>query len=191
MATQRPGFEIPLLDFAASLLVQGDTAQRAQVIAEQVAQLDPGSDVVVYVIEAPEDPGWTAWGLAGNIKVSREKMDFQAGTLGMVAESQTPLVLDGARLAREDYGHLDVRRTLVSLAYVPLIAEGALVGAIELVGYERPVSEALLDTVSAIAQLGAPAIASAVAQQTERNNSLQSITRVTQMYDLEKVFNSN
>lgn len=191
MATQRPGFEIPLLDFAASLLVHGDTAQRAQVIAEQVAQLDPGSDVVVYVIEAPEDPGWTARGLAGNIKVSREKMDFQAGTLGMVAESQTPLVLDGAQLAREDYGHLDVRRTLVSLAYVPLIAEGALVGAIELAGYERPVSEALLDTVSAIAQLGAPAIASAVAQQTERNNSLQSITRVTQMYDLEKVFNSN
>ena len=37
MATQRPGFEIPLLDFAASLLVQGETSLRAQLIAEQVA----------------------------------------------------------------------------------------------------------------------------------------------------------
>lgn len=189
MATQRPGFEIPLLDFAASLLVQGDTLQRAQLIAEQVAQLDPGSDVVVYVIEEPEDPSWTPKGFGGD-RIAHP-LDFQAGTLGMLAESSAPLVLNAAQLTREDYAHLDIRRTLISLAYVPLLAEGVLVGAIELVSYERPPSNALLETIRAIAQLGAPAIASAVAYQGERNNSLQSITRVTQMYDLEKVFNSN
>jgi RND family efflux transporter MFP subunit len=192
MATQRPGFEIPLIDFAASLLLQREAAARAQLTAEQVMQLDPDCDVVVYVIEDQDDPSWSPKGLQGDVKVGRDRLEFHAGTLGMLAESGAPpVVLSGSQLKREHYAHLDVRRSVTSLAYVPLLAEGLLVGAIELVSYERPVPNSFLQRVSAVAQLAAPAIASAVSYEGERNNSLQSITRVTQMYDLEKVFNSN
>src|SRR4029077_1468666 len=41
------------------------------------------------------------------------------------------------------------------------------------------------------AKIAAPAIAGALAYERERNSTLHSISRVTQMYDLEKVFNSN
>ncbi|MDQ1387444.1 MAG: hypothetical protein QOF56_898, partial [Acidobacteriaceae bacterium] len=41
-----------------------------------------------------------------------------------------------------------------------------------------------------IAELASPAIAAAQSYESERNASLHSISRVTQMYDLEKVFNS-
>ncbi len=191
MATQQSRFEIPLFDFAASLLVQREAAQRAHLIAEQVAQLDPVCDVVVYVIENQEDPGWIPKAILGEVTVGSDQVDLHAGTLGTLAEAGAPLVLPGSKLAREDYAHLDVRRTLASLAYVPLLAEGVLVGAIELISYDRLLSHSLLDNVSAVAQLAAPAIASAIAYEGERNSSLQSITRVTQMYDLEKVFNSN
>ena len=192
MATQRHGFEIPLADFAATLLLQREVGQRAQLIAEQAAQLELGCDASVYVIEDQEDPSWTRKGLSGDLGAGSEQIEFHSGTLGMVAELAAPyLLLHGSQLAREDYAHLDVRRTLASLAYVPLLADGSLVGALELVGYDRPLSHSLLERVSSLAQLAAPALASAAAYESERNSSLQSITRVTQMYDLEKVFNSN
>jgi len=192
MATQRPGFQIPLVDFAASLLSQAEAAARAQRIAEQVVELDPNCDAVVYVIEDQEDPAWSPKGLRGDIRVESAQLEFDSGTLGMLADSgEQPLVLNGSQLKREHYEHLDVRRTVASLAYVPLLAEGVLVGAIELITYELPPSSSLLASVANIAQLAAPAIASAISYEGERNRSLQSITRVTQMYDLEKVFNSN
>jgi len=192
MATQRHSFEIPLADFAATLLLQRELGQRAQLIAEQAAQLEPGLDVAVYIIEDQEDPAWTRKGLSGDLGAGSEQLEFRAGTLGMIAELSAPyLVLHASQLTREDYAHLDVRRTLASLAYVPLLAQGTLAGAIELVSYDRPLSHSLLERVSVLAQLAAPALAAALAYEGERNNSLQSITRVTQMYDLEKVFNSH
>src|SRR5208282_2515716 len=48
----------------------------------------------------------------------------------------------------------------------------------------------LLDMLSEIPELATQAIATALSYESERNTSLQSISRVTQMYDLEKVFNS-
>ncbi|HEU5334445.1 MAG TPA: efflux RND transporter periplasmic adaptor subunit [Terriglobales bacterium] len=189
MATQHSGFAISPTDFAASLLSQRASAQRARLVAEQVRQLDPECDVVVYAIEGADEPRWAPKAIVGELNAT--ETELQSGTLGALAEAAAPLVLSGPELSREDYGHLDVRRTLASLAYVPLAAENVLVGAIEVVSYTRPASASLLASFSAVAQLAGPAMASALAEERERNSSLQSITRVTQMYDLEKVFNSN
>lgn len=191
MATQQPGFEVPLLDFSANLLSQREASQRAQLIADQLAQMEPGCDAVVYAVVDADDPGWSPKALRGDIRVGGDKLEFHAGTLGMLAQEAAPLLLHASQLAREDYAHLDVRRTLASLAYVPLFSDAALVGAIELISYDRPLTASNLESVSALAQLAAPALAAALAYEGERNSSLQSITRVTQMYDLEKVFNSH
>ena len=99
-------------------------------------------------------------------------------------------VFEAAELQREDYAHLDTRRTVVALAYVPLLAAENVVGAIELVNYEQSFPAAILDSLKELAALAGPAIAGALAYEAERNTSLHSISRVTQMYDLEKVFNS-
>lgn len=189
MATQSSGFAISLTDFAASLLSQRGSAQRARLIAEQARQSNSECDVVVYSIEGADEPRWVPKAILGELNAT--ETELQSGTLGALAEAPAPLVLSGEELTREDYGHLDVRRTLASLAYIPLAAEGVLVGAIEVASYASPASALLLSSVSAVAQLAGPAMASAIAEERERNSSLQSITRVTQMYDLEKVFNSN
>jgi hypothetical protein len=49
MATRRSAFAVPVAEFAAALLVQLEVCPRAQATAEQVAQLLPGTAVVVYI----------------------------------------------------------------------------------------------------------------------------------------------
>jgi RND family efflux transporter MFP subunit len=189
MAIRRPASAVSVAEIAAALLAQPEVARRARVIADQVAELLPGTAVVVYVIPDQENPAWKSKATSGEITVGAVN-DFNAGTLGAVAESRDLQVFEGASLQREDFSHLDIRRTVVSLAYAPLLMDEALVGAIEVIGYEQPFPDTALETLSEIAGLASPAIASALSYENERNVGLQSISRVTQMYDLEKVFNS-
>ncbi len=189
MATQGSEFAVPVADFAAALLARPEVGPRAQATAEQIAQLLPGAAVVVYIIEDLDNPAWTRTAIAGDVEVSGT-IDFAAGTLGAVAENKTLVVFEGSDLQREDYSHLDIRRTVTALAYVPLVAGEALFGALEVISYEQPFPEAMLEALQEVAGLASPALAAARSYESERNASLHSISRVTQMYDLEKVFNS-
>jgi RND family efflux transporter MFP subunit len=176
-------------EFAAALLARPEVGQRAQLTAQQVAQLLPGTAVVVYVIENLDNPEWTAKAIAGEVTAAGT-VPFDAGTLGTVAENKTAVVFAGNDLEREHYAHLDIRRTVTSLAYVPLLVQDALLGVIELISYEQAFPQGMLESLHEVAELASPAIAAAQFYESERNASLHSISRVTQMYDLEKVFNS-
>jgi len=189
MATRKTTFEVPVAEFAAALLARAEVTARAQVTAEQIAQLLSGTAVVVYIIEDLDNPNWTCKAVAGDVSVAGT-IEFGAGTLGAVAERKALVVFEDGNLQREDYSHLDIRRTVSSLAYVPLLVDEVLFGAIELVSYEQQFPEAMLEAAHEIASLASPALAAAQSYESERNASLQSISRVTQMYDLEKVFNS-
>lgn len=189
MTTRRPGVDVPVAPFASALLTQQEVGPRARVIADQIAQLLPGIAVVVYVIEDQQNPAWTPKAIAGEITVG-DVNSFDSGTLGTVAANKTFMQFEGGDLQREEYGHLDIRRTVTSLAYVPLVLDEILFGAIELVSFDQPISEGLLEMLGEIPELATQAIATALSYESERNTSLQSISRVTQMYDLEKVFNS-
>lgn len=189
MATRRSAFAVPVAEFAAALLGRLEVGPRAQVTAEQVSQLLPGTAVVVYIIEDLDNPAWTPRAIAGEVEVGGT-LDFGAGTLGAVAENKTLVVYEGSDLQREEYAHLDIRRTVTALAYVPLLVDQVLFGAIELVSYEQLFPAEMVEVLQEVADLASPAIAAARSYESERNASLHSISRVTQMYDLEKVFNS-
>src|SRR5262249_45568255 len=77
----------------------------------------------------------------------------------------------------------------VSLMF-PLLVHEVLIGVLELVSYERSFPKAMLEALREVEALAAPALAAARDYESERNATLHSISRVTQMYDLEKVFNS-
>jgi RND family efflux transporter MFP subunit len=171
------------------LLNRQEVGPRSRVIADQVGELLPETAVVIYVIEDQENPTWMPKATAGEITVAGV-MEFQTGTLGSVAENKSFALFESGDLQREQYAHLDIRRTIHSLAYVPLLANETLVGAIEVVNYEHSFPESMLDALQEIAELASPAIAAALSYESERNIGLHSISRVTQMYDLEKVFNS-
>ena len=189
MATQRPPSAISIGEFGTALLGRQDLGPRAQIVADVIFQLLPAMAVVVYVIDDHENPSWRAKATAGEITVAKA-MEFDHGTLGSVAQNRTFVKFEGSELRREDYAHLDIRRTVTSLAYVPLLIEDELVGAIELISYDKSFPEAIPEMLNEISELAAPALAAALSYESERNATLRSISRVTQMYDLEKVFNS-
>src|ERR1700733_9893325 len=118
MATRGSAFAVPVAEFATALLSRSEVGPRAQVTAEQVAQLLPGTAAVVYVIEDLANPAWTRKAIAGEVTVSTT-VEFSGGTLGTLtespADSATVIVFETSDLQREDYGHLDIRRTVTSL----------------------------------------------------------------------------
>ena len=191
MPTESPISAARLTEFAASLLSQREVMPRARLTAEQVADIIPDSAVVVYVIIDQNNPVWTPKAMAGEIAMGAEEVEFQAGTLGAAADLKSTALFDATELSREDYAHLDVRRTVSSLAYVPFLIEDTFYGTIEIVSYDQPPTEVMLESATEIAGVALPSIRTALEYESERNTNLQSVMRVTQMYDLEKVFNSN
>src|SRR5580698_4684272 len=115
MPNPQSAFAVDAAELAATLLSQQEAAPRAQVIANKVSELLPETAVAVYVITDQENPNWTAKAVAGEITVV-DSVEFEAGTLGALAEKRELLVFEGSDLAREDYAHLDIRRQFVALA---------------------------------------------------------------------------
>jgi RND family efflux transporter MFP subunit len=189
VATQRPAFSAPLIEYAASLLAERELAPRAAITAQQVQEILPGTSVQVYVIEDQDEPVWSLRAVRGEVSPERE-VASDHGILGILAGSRNSLVFDPAILAREDYAHLNVRRTMKSLALVPVLLDEILLGAIEIVSFETTLAIEDLSDVEKLAEVSAIAFATALSYENERNTQLQSITRVTQLYDLERVFNS-
>src|SRR5438132_13256803 len=113
MATQSPGFTTSFAEFAAALLAERELVPRARIVAEQVALLLPDSAVVIDAIEDQESPAWRAVAATGEISVHHKIIEMGKGTLGEIAERKAPGIFPGSALAREGYGHVDVRRPRV------------------------------------------------------------------------------
>jgi GAF domain-containing protein len=65
-----------------------------------------------------------------------------------------------------------------------------VVGAIEILSFDSLPDSAVLDDLEPLCEIAGHAVVASQAYESERNNSLTSITRVTQFYDIEKVFSS-
>jgi RND family efflux transporter MFP subunit len=190
MASQVPGFDISLSELAMALLSASEVVARARLIAQQVAELVPGSGVVVYVIDRSGEPVWVPKATAGEVAFEEPQIPLDFGTLGALSQKREPVSFSGVRLRREQYNHLNVRRTLVSLVGLPMVAGDELVGAFEVLTFNTPLHESSLPPLVELARLGALGISAGLAYESERNTSLESITRLTQLYDLERTFNS-
>src|SRR5438270_1740406 len=180
-------------EFLLALLAERELGPRAMLIARRAAELLPGCAAVVYAIENPEAPAWTHKATVGEVRVEEAVVAIDHGTLGTLAEQLAPLISSAEDLRREDYAHLTVRRTLLSMAYLPLFNnqnQETLVGALEIASFEEPLTEELLSSLGELVQVAGPALGAAIAYEQERNSNLQSISRLAQFYDVEKVFNA-
>jgi RND family efflux transporter MFP subunit len=117
-------------------------------------------------------------------------IESSSGLLARLIEDSSIILRNGKAIKREDYPHIDVRRTLSSLCYVPLAKNGDLLGALEILSFEVHLTDEAVTALQPAAQMAAVAIASAQSYEEERHGTLTSITRITQLYDLEKAFSS-
>jgi GAF domain-containing protein len=75
------------------------------------------------------------------------------------------------------------------MGYLPLLREQQLVGVFEIVSFGDPLNEASLHSLEGLAELAVIALESAEQYEEQRQNLLDSIHRLTQLYDLEKSLN--
>jgi RND family efflux transporter MFP subunit len=176
--------------FLSALLQEREVQPRALLLAQQVTELLPGAAVVYLLEEDDETTRWSAKAVVGDIHLEDAVVPLDSGTLGLLAKENQPLLLSGANLVREDYAHLHARRTLLSLAYVPLVINETLIGAVEAATFDEAIDEPDLAGLVELVDYAAPAFSSATHYEAERNSHLESISRLTQLYDVEKVFNS-
>jgi RND family efflux transporter MFP subunit len=191
MVSQSFNLKIDLIDLSARLLAAQELIPRARIIARTIAELLPGTAVNAYVLSSLDAVEvWVPKATVGEVSVQAENVSADSGTLAELLAQKEVLLLSGKNLLREKYAHLDIRRTLLSLAYLPLLKGETLVGAIEILSFEKEITAEQLSALSPVADISAAALMAAQSYENERHDALTSISRLTQLYDLEKVFAS-
>lgn len=176
---------------SSELFAAQEIAPRAHRVARFVAELLPGTSVNVYTAGSLDgNEVWVLQAWSGERSVRGATVPAAEGTLGELVARREALLVAATDILREDYAHLDVRRTLRSLAYLPLETGAGLLGVVEILSFETELTAEDIEELLPLAKIAAPALAAAQNYEKERNESLVSITRLTQLYDLERTFSS-
>ena len=180
------------VEVAALLLTATDAARRASIAATAVVeQLGDCACVVHRFVTDSDHATWTAIGVAGDLSVEQASIDADSRLIApLLAERPQAMIYPAARLRREDYAHLHVSRSFASLAYLPLTDGGQLTGAIEILTFTSVLRPQDLEAIAPIVQLVGPAILSAEEFEQQRQTLLDSVHRMSQLYDLEKSLNA-
>jgi transcriptional regulator with GAF, ATPase, and Fis domain len=181
-----------LIEIGRQLLATQDSASRAALIASSVIEMLPESACVIHRYRQEDDESpWTA--IAADGEISTEGTTQLNGSRliePLFSDSSGTVVYRASSIRREDYAHLHVTRTVGSLAYLPLLNDGQLVGVIEIVAFAEASTPEGLAKLAPLAQLGVPALLAAEEGERQSQNLLNSIHRLTQLYDLEKSLNA-
>jgi RND family efflux transporter MFP subunit len=191
MASQSFDLTTDPVELSARLLSAQEVIPRARIVARFVADRFLGAAVNIYILSSlASEEVWLPKASLGEVSAHEGSVPADTGTLGELKAQQKPLLFSGKELLRENYAHLDIRRTLLSLAYLPLVKDGALVGAIEILSFDQEISQDHLRSLNPVTEVAGAALATAQTYENERHDALTSISRLTQLYDLEKVFAS-
>ena len=180
------------VEVGAQLLAAPDAASRASIIAAMiVAQLPNSACAIHRFVEEGEESAWTMIGLAGDIVPEPTAVGSGNRLMApLVLESPEILIYSSAEILREDYAHLHISRSVSSIAYVPLVLDEQLVGVIEILWFSGTPRIQDLDAIAPIVQLAPTAILAAEAMESQRQDMLESLHRMSQLYDLEKSLNA-
>ena len=180
------------VEVGALLLTAPDAASRASIIASAIVGLIADCACVVHRFVPNEEGGrWTAIAAAGDVSAEQSWADAESSLIApLLAEPKQPLIYESAGLRREDYAHLHVTRSIASLAYLPLLHQERLIGAVEILTFSSPFDSDQLGEIDPVVQLAAPAIVAAESVEQNRQDLLDSVHRMSQLYDLEKSLNS-
>ncbi len=178
--------------FFKQLIEEQEVASRARVLASFTSELVPDSAASVYTLASEGGENfWAPRAIVGDATIHEQAIASDSGLLGDLFDGDSsPVTKSAPKLQREDYPHIDARRTVRSISYIPLIHGEDLVGAVEILCFGAEAIPEALETLVEISEPAAASLVSAQQYETERHDTLSSITRLTQLYDLEKVFSS-
>ncbi len=175
------------------LLAAPNAVARGSIIAAAIVESLPDCCCIVHRFSPEKDSGaWTSVGLAGDVSLEDVSIGVGNRLITPLLDEFPPrqVIYPGSSTRREDYAHLHVSRSVASIAYVPLLQEAQIAGAIEILSFSASLRPEDLDSISPIVQLALPAIVAAENVDSGRQDLLDSVHRMTQLYDLEKSLNS-
>jgi len=182
---------LDLTSLSVSLLATQEVVPRARAFANFVSDLIADAAVTVYTLGSIDDRTiWVPRATIGEAKIHDQEIAGTTGLLGVLLETTEPINRSAQEIKREDYAHIDIRKSLVSLTYLPLLNGENLIGAMEILAFEEEITEDSVQALLPATDVAATAIATAQSYEEERHGTMTSITRLTQLYDLEKVFSS-
>ena len=191
LASQEQDSVLDLSPLSLNLLAEQEVMPRAKVLARFVSELIGDAAVNVYTLaSAGEKTLWVPRATVGEAKIHEEEIPGGSGLLGVLLEEMESINRRAEEVKREDYPHVDIRKSLLSLTYLPLVHKENLIGALEILAFEEEISAEAVAALGPAVDVAAAAIATAQNYEEERNGTMASITRLTQLYDLEKVFSS-
>ena len=184
---RRPAFEL-----TTELLAAPDSSVRARLIAVAVVDMIEGSASVVHrLLDSEQGTTLLPVGSAGPVTMGEEILTSESNlVLPLFNGREEPLVYSGDQVPREEYAHVNVARSIASLVYLPFSEAGTIAGLIEVLTFAGPVDRAQLEGLTEIATLAGPAILSAEEFERQRQDLLDSVHRMSQLYDLEKSLNA-
>jgi len=185
-----PSVNETAIETAAQLLTAFDGATRAAVIASAITSLLPDSACLVHRYQPENATPWTVVGMMGDVSLADGQ---HAGNWLFVAPESFPAagqIYGKQHLNREDYAHLHATRSIASIAYLPIEAEGQLVGVLEIIAFSGSIEERQIADLAPIVRLAAPALLSGEQFELQRQTLLDSVHRMSQLYDLEKSLNA-
>ncbi len=189
--TPTPSVNEVAIETAAQLVSAFDSASRATVIASAVASLIPDSACIVHLYQPQNDPAlWTIVGMAGEISLVEAQ---HAGSWLFAIPDEYPAdgqIYDKTRLSREDYAHFNASRSVGAIAYLAVEQDGQLAAVLEIVVFSGTIKQKQLKDLAPIVRLVAPALLSGEQFDQQRQTLLDSVHRMSQMYDLEKSLNA-
>jgi RND family efflux transporter MFP subunit len=181
-----------IAEFAASLLRASDSSTRASLIASAIVEIIPDSACVIHRISSSgTEMQWNTVAVAGDVSISQASLSVDSRLVSsFFSETPQTEVHAGSEIRREDYSHLHINRTVESIGYVPLLEKNKLRGAIEIITFSEQLRSEDLKELAPLIQLAVPAILAAEESEQRRNDLLDSVHRMTQLYDLEKALNA-
>ena len=179
-------------ELGASLLVAPDAASRAALVASVITQLIPDSACAVHrVVLSEEGSHWAILAVAGDVSHLQESIpEGNSLVAPLLTVEPRAAIYPGSEVRREDYAHLNVSRSVESLAYIPLLLEEQLVSSVEIFTFASVLEPGQIDEIAPVISLAAPAILAAESAEAQRHELLDSVHRMSQLYDLEKSLNS-
>ena len=85
---------------------------RARTFAKFVAGLLPDCAVSVYTLASDENANfWVARAVVGEAAIHEEAITAESGLLGTLLTESVPVLRSAPDLKREDYPHIDTRKT--------------------------------------------------------------------------------
>ena len=190
-----------VIELGVSLVSAPDAAARAGLIASAAVAIVPDSACVIHrtaesATESDGEPQLLPVGIAGELALADQPAPLGPELLAAFREDAAPRFFDSSQIRREDYAHLNLARSVASLAYLPLYdspqqdGSSSLVGVMEIVLFTGEWTTILHAALEPVLRLAGPAILAGENAEAGRQDLLDSVHRMSQLYDLEKSLNA-